>query len=73
MAKEEETSTCTSSLTRLEDLVTIGARIKRLGDMFEVDIVHGAHTLENARPKCRDLGTRQGDPALAAQLLCRYG
>ena len=66
MTEEEETAAGTSSLTSLEDLVTIGARIERLLNLLKVDIIHGTHPLENAGRESGDLGAWQSHCSLAS-------
>jgi len=69
VAKEEETSARTRCLARLKDLIAVGARVQRLGDLFEVDIVHGTHALEYTRGKGCDLGAWQSDSTFIAARL----
>ena len=59
MTKEEETPACASRFTRLKDLVAVGAWVERLLDLFEVDVVHGTHPLEDTRGESGDLGAWQ--------------
>ena len=61
MTKEEETPACASRFTRLKDLVTVGAWVERLLDLFEVDVVHGTHPLEDTRGESGDLGAWQAN------------
>ena len=49
MAEKEEAAAGSSSLTSLEDLITVLARVQRTLYLIEIDIVHRAHSLENAR------------------------
>ena len=58
MTKEEKAATRSSCFACLEDLVTVGFRIKRLLDLEEVDIVHCSHSLEDTGRVGNDLGTR---------------
>ena len=59
MTEEEKASAGSCSLTRLEYLVNVFARIQRLLDLVEVDVIHGPHTLEDTRRESCDLGARQ--------------
>ena len=61
MTKEEETSACTSRFTRLKDLVAVGAWVERLLDLFEVDVVHSTHPLEDTCGESGDLGAWQAN------------
>jgi hypothetical protein len=47
VTEEEETATCTGGLSCLEDLFAVIDRVKGFENLFEVDIVHYAHSLEN--------------------------
>ena len=47
VTEEEETATCTGGLSCLEDLFAVIDRVKGFVNLFEVDIVHYAHSLEN--------------------------
>ena len=49
MTEKEETATSARSFTSLEDLVTILTRVQRTLYLIKIDIVHSAHSLENAR------------------------
>ena len=49
MTKEEKAATRSCCLSCLEDLIAIRARIERLLDLIEVDVVHGTHALEDTR------------------------
>ena len=58
MTEEEKAATSSCCLSSLEDLISIRARIERLLDLIEVDVVHSTHALEDTRRKGRDLGPR---------------
>ena len=58
MTEEEKAATRSCCLSSLKDLITIRARIERLLDLIEVDVVHGTHALEDTRREGRDLGPR---------------